>query len=117
MPGLVSYISSTSFANEMAEMRQQVMEGQIGGFLLEGRELEFLIYFNCINILNGLHRVNVSSTPYSLAYNTCCNLHLSAMKNTTSLFMKFWIYQALIYHFNLPLSIAFISLRGHTLGS
>lgn len=28
MPGLVSYISSTSFANEMAEMRQQVMEGQ-----------------------------------------------------------------------------------------
>ncbi|MCW7215053.1 hypothetical protein OHD25_01910, partial [Escherichia coli] len=43
MPGLVSYISSTSFANEMAEMRQQVMEGQIGGFLLGGRELEFLI--------------------------------------------------------------------------
>ncbi len=37
MPGLVSYISSTSFANEMAEMRQQVMEGQIGGFLREER--------------------------------------------------------------------------------
>lgn len=34
MPGLVSYISSTSFANEMAEMRQQVMEGQIGGFYI-----------------------------------------------------------------------------------
>ncbi|EGE0313755.1 hypothetical protein DNC46_28000, partial [Escherichia coli] len=40
----------------------------------------YVNYFNCINILNGLHRVNVSSTPYSLAYNTCCNLHLSAMK-------------------------------------
>ncbi|WP_137415983.1 hypothetical protein [Escherichia coli] len=39
MPGLVSYISSTSFANEMAEMRQQVMEGQIGGFLLGGERV------------------------------------------------------------------------------
>lgn len=39
MPGLVSYISSTSFANEMAELRQQVMEGQIGGFLLGGERV------------------------------------------------------------------------------
>ncbi|CAD5571784.1 non-LEE-encoded effector NleG [Escherichia coli] len=43
MPGLISYVSSASFANEMMELRQQVMEGQIGGFLLGGRELEFLI--------------------------------------------------------------------------
>ncbi|EMU6535838.1 T3SS effector NleG family protein [Escherichia albertii] len=39
MPGLVSYISSTPFANEMAELRQQVMEGQIGGFLLGGERV------------------------------------------------------------------------------
>lgn len=43
MPGLISYVSSASFVNEMMELRQQVMEGQIGGFLLGGRGLEFLI--------------------------------------------------------------------------
>ncbi|AAG56146.1 hypothetical protein ECEC1846_2845 [Escherichia coli EC1846] len=45
MPGLVSYISSTSFANEMAEMRQQVMEGQIGGFLLGGERVRVSYLF------------------------------------------------------------------------
>lgn len=50
MPGLISYVSSASFVNEMMELRQQVMEGQIGGasaaagtFSWEGRGLEFLI--------------------------------------------------------------------------
>ncbi len=27
MPGLISYVSSASFVNEMMELRQQVMEG------------------------------------------------------------------------------------------
>nr|WP_197365148.1 DUF1076 domain-containing protein [Escherichia coli] len=36
---LTSDIRSHSFANEMAEMRQQVMEGQIGGFLLGGERV------------------------------------------------------------------------------
>ncbi|EOK2068404.1 DUF1076 domain-containing protein [Escherichia coli] len=39
MPGLISYVSSASFVNEMMELRQQVMEGQIGGFLLGGERV------------------------------------------------------------------------------
>ncbi|MCZ8781106.1 T3SS effector NleG family protein [Escherichia albertii] len=36
MPGLVSYISSNSFSNELIELRQQVMAEQIGGILFGG---------------------------------------------------------------------------------
>ena len=39
MPGLISYVSSASFVNEMMELRQQVMEGQIGGLLLGGERV------------------------------------------------------------------------------
>ncbi len=39
MHGLISYVSSASFVNEMMELRQQVMEGQIGGFLLGGERV------------------------------------------------------------------------------
>lgn len=43
MPGLISYVSSASFVNEMMELRQQVMEGRLVDFSWEGRGLEFLI--------------------------------------------------------------------------
>ncbi|HEL8008239.1 TPA: T3SS effector NleG family protein [Escherichia coli] len=78
MPGLVSYISSPAFANEITALRQQVMEGHIGGIRLGGESVRVSYELNTGNFLAESEG---SGAIYAQLLNIALNNGAEALRN------------------------------------